>query len=149
MRVDAEEVELAGDHEDDPVEGTEPAVAAGLALGRLDEPMDGLQEPVGLARSDPGEDAVEMSADHVGDFFHRLDLRAQHVTAPAVEQKACNVWLLAGEDLAQVLTVLPGACGARGGHLGEQPLEHSPLCDDELGPVLQQHPALALAIRLV
>ena len=110
--------------------------------------MDGLQEPVGLARGDPGEDAVEMSADHCGDFFHRLALPAQHVTAPALEQEACNVWLLAREDLAQVLTVLPGACGARGGHLGEQPIELRALCGGERGTILQQHPALAPEARV-
>ena len=106
------------------------------------------RNPLGLARGDPGEDAVEMSADHCGDFFHLLDLRAQHVAAPAVEQEACNVWLLAGEDLAQVLAVLPGACGAGRGHLCEQPIALRALCGGERGAILQQPPALAPEARV-
>ena len=119
-----------------------------LRLAAWKSPLMASRNPLGLARGDPGEDAVEMSADHCGDFFHLLDLRAQHVAAPAVEQEACNVWLLAGEDLAQVLAVLPGACGARGGHLGEQPIELRALCHGERGAILQQHPALALEARV-
>ena len=148
VRVDAGEVEFACDHEDDHANGTEPAVSASLALGRPEEPIDGLEEPVGVARGDPGEDAVEMSADHLGDFPYRLDFRAQHVAAPAVEQQGCTVWLLAGEDLAQLFTGLPGACGAGRGHLGEQPIELRARRDGERGAILQQHPALAVEARV-
>ena len=147
-RVNVGEVQLAGDHEADPADGTEPAVSAILGLGRLEELMEGLQELVGLARGVPGEDAFEMSADHVGDFFRRLDLRAHDGAAPVVEQEACTLWLLAGSDLPQVLSVLLGACGAGGGHLGEQSSELMALCGGECGAILQQHPALALEVRV-
>ena len=96
----------------------------------------------------PGEDALEMSTDHLGDFLHRLDLRAQHVAAPAIAQQACNLRLLAGEDLAQFLAILPGACGAGGIHLGEQPIELSALRGSEGGAILQQYPALAREARV-
>ena len=41
MRVEAREVELAGDQEDDGAHGVEPGVAAGLALGGLEQAVDG------------------------------------------------------------------------------------------------------------
>ena len=58
------------------------------------------------------------------------------------------MWLLAGEDLAQVLAVLPGACGAGRGHLGEQPIALRELCGGERGAILQQPPALAPEARV-
>ena len=58
------------------------------------------------------------------------------------------MWLLAGEELAQILAVLPGACGAGRGHLGEQLIELRALCGAERGAILQQHPALALEARV-
>ena len=59
--IDPGEVELAGDEKDDGTDGAEADVSASLALGRLEQPVDGLQEAVGLTRSDPGEDALEMT----------------------------------------------------------------------------------------
>ena len=49
MRVDGLEVQLAGDEGDDGPGGGQPSKAASPALGGLEQPIDGLQEAVGLA----------------------------------------------------------------------------------------------------
>ncbi len=89
----------------------DPAVPEGLALGSMEEPVDGLEEALCLARGDAREDALATSADHLGKFLHRRDLRARHVAAPAVEQEACTVRLRACEGLAQFRAVLPAEWG--------------------------------------
>ena len=48
MLVEGREVELASDEEDDRANGLEATVAAGLALGGLEQPVEGFQEAVGL-----------------------------------------------------------------------------------------------------
>src|SRR5271166_2452319 len=75
MGVERGEVELAGDEEEDGPHGGEARIASGLALGGLEEPVQGLDEAVGLAGLGPSDDAVEMLADHQGDLPHRLDPR--------------------------------------------------------------------------
>jgi len=57
--VDPGEVALAGDHGDDGADGAEVPVSARLALGGLEEAVDRLEEAVGPAGVDPGEDAVK------------------------------------------------------------------------------------------
>ena len=49
MRVDCMEVELAGDQEDDRLDGGQAGESARAALGGLEQAVDGLQEAVGLA----------------------------------------------------------------------------------------------------
>lgn len=94
-----------------------------------------------LAGVDPGEDALEMIADHLGNLFHRLDLRAQYIAPQAIEEPTHDVRLLAGESVPQLLAIMPGTRGARSGHVREQPVELGALRGGELAAVLQQHPA--------
>ena len=60
-------------------------MSASFVLGGLKQAVDALWEAVSLPRSHPGEDALEISADHLSDLLHRLELRGQYVTTPAVE----------------------------------------------------------------
>ena len=54
MRVDLREVESACDQEDHGTNGREPAITAGLALGGLEEAIQGFQEAIGGPRLRPG-----------------------------------------------------------------------------------------------
>jgi hypothetical protein len=60
MRVDRVEVELAGDQEDDCLDGGQAHEAASATLGGLEQAVDGFQEAVGLARLSPRDDAFEV-----------------------------------------------------------------------------------------
>lgn len=60
MRVELAEVELAGDQEEHGPHGFEPAVAAGLTLGRLEQAIERFEEAVGLSGLGPSDDAVEV-----------------------------------------------------------------------------------------
>ena len=71
VRVDAGEVELAGNEEQHGTHGGEAGITAGFALGRLEEAVEGLDEAVGLTGLGPGDDAVEVAADHAGNRLHR------------------------------------------------------------------------------
>ena len=82
VRVDAGEVELTGNEEQYGTHGGEAGVAVGFAFGGLEEAAEGLDEAVGLTGLGPGNNAVEVSADHAGDILHWLDLRAQDIGAP-------------------------------------------------------------------
>src|SRR6266481_9976968 len=108
MGVERGEVELAGNEEENGPHGGEPGVASGLALGGLEEPVEGLDEAVGLAGLGPSDDTVEMLADHPGDLLHRRDLGAQNIGAPLLEHGGDDVDLLAFEDFAQMLAIEPG-----------------------------------------
>ena len=123
MGVEPVEVEFAGDEEDDGAHGLEAAVAAGLALGGLDQAVQRFEEAVGLSGSRPGGDAVEVLADGLGDGLHGFDLGAVHVDAPLVEHAFDDVDLPALEDGGQLLELRPGAGGAFAGGAGEQPDE--------------------------
>ena len=101
MGVDTGEVELAGNEEQHGAHCGKAGVAAGFAFGRLEEAIEGLDEAVGLTSLGPGDDAVEASADHVGDVLHRRDLGAQDIGAPPLEHGGDDVDLLAVEDGAQ------------------------------------------------
>ena len=75
MGVAGGEVELAGNEEQHGAHCGKTGVAAGFAFGRLEEAIEGLDEAVGLTSLGPGDDAVEVSADHAGDVLHRRDPR--------------------------------------------------------------------------
>ena len=137
VRVDAGEVELAGDEEDDGADGAEAPVSSRLALGGLEQAVDRLEEPIGLARINPGEDAIEVLADHGGHVLHRLDLRAQHVAAPAVQESRDNGGLLGDKAVAQLLTIVPGTSGAGAGHASEELIELGAPGAGELAEILQ------------
>ena len=119
MGIDLGEIEFAGEQEDNGTNGGEPAVAAGLAFGGLEQTVDRFEETVGLAGLGPGNDAFEMVTDQLGDGLHRFDLRAQHVSAPLAKQSSYDVDLFAVENLAQLFAVLPRPSGALDGQLGE------------------------------
>src|SRR5262250_1713924 len=96
--VDTGEVELAGNEEQHGAHCGKAGVAAGFAFGRLEEAVEGLDEAVGLTSLGPGDDAVEVPADHAGDILHWLDLRAQDIGAPLLEHGGDDVDPLAIED---------------------------------------------------
>ena len=108
MGVDRGEVELAGNEEQHGAHCGKTGVAAGFTFGRLEEAIEGLDEAVGLTSLGPGDDAVEVSADHAGDVLHRRDLGAQDIGAPLLEHGGDDVDLLAVEDGAQAFAVEPG-----------------------------------------
>jgi hypothetical protein len=62
MRVEFREVEFAGDQEDYGPERVEPAKAAGLAPGGLEQSIQCLQETNGPACLFPRDNALEVAA---------------------------------------------------------------------------------------
>src|SRR6202167_1341328 len=112
MRVEAGEIELAGDEKEDGAHRREARVTASLALGSLKQAVDGLDEAVGLAGLSPGDDAIEVPANHSRHVLHRLDLRVHDVGAPLPQHLGDDMDLLALENLAQLLAIQPGAGGA-------------------------------------
>src|SRR5215467_13564294 len=108
MRVDPHEVEFSGNEEEHSAHGLETRVAPGFAFGGLEEAVQRLDVAVGLPSLRPGDDAVEVLADHPGNLLHRLDFGAQDVGAPLLEHGADDVALLAVEDVAQMLAIEPG-----------------------------------------
>ena len=109
MWVDDAEVQLARDQEDHGPDRGHAREATGATLRRLEQSVDRLEEPVGLARLRPRHDDFQVIAHHGRDRLHRLDLRAHHTGAPMREHRAHHVDLLAREDLAQLLLVDPRA----------------------------------------
>ena len=106
MRVDAGEIEVSGDQEDDGAHRFERAISPGSALGGLKQSIDGFEEPVGLTRLRPGDDAVEVIEDHLRHLFHRLDFGALDVGAP--EASPC-----ARLPRFEFFAGFPRQCGAR------------------------------------
>lgn len=148
MRVKGGEVELPPDHEDDRTNGLEAGVPASLSLGGLEETVKRLEEPIGLSRSGPGDNALEMGTDHAGNRLHRVDLRAHDVGAPLQQQRTDDVNLLAVEDLAELLTVGPGTGGAGRGDMSHEGVQLGALFGVEAVAVLEQHPAHPLEGRV-
>ena len=141
MGVDRGEVELAGNEEQHGAHCGKTGVAAGFTFGRLEEAIEGLDEAVGLTSLGPGDDAVEVSADHAGDVLHRRDLGAQDIGAPVLEHGGDDVDLLAVEDGAQAFAVEPGAGGAFGGGVADQGIEVGARFGRQPLTVLEQCPA--------
>ena len=111
MRVEAGEIELASDEEQDGAHRREAHITAGLTLGGLKQTVDGLDETVGLADLSPGDDTVEVPTNPTYHVFHRIDLRAHDVGAPLPQHLGDDMDLLAFENLAQLLAIQPGAGG--------------------------------------
>ena len=105
MRVDPGEVEFSRDEEEDGSHGGKARIAPGLAFGGLEEAVEGLDEAVGLACLCPGDDALEVLADHSCDVFHRLDLGAQNIGAPLREHGGDDVDLLQSTSLSSSCVV--------------------------------------------
>jgi len=66
MWIDSGEVELACEQENHRSDGLEVSIALCPEFGRLEKAIEGLQEAVGLPRSCPRNDAIEMFPDHAG-----------------------------------------------------------------------------------
>ena len=132
MGVDGGKVEFAGDEEEHCFHSLEAGVSARLSFGGLEQSIDGFDEAVGVARSGPGDDAVEMIADHGGDLLHGLDLGAHDVGAPLSQHGGNDVELPAVEDIAQLFAIEPGAGGALGGELDDEAIEVVGLVGGEL-----------------
>jgi hypothetical protein len=64
VRIDAVEVELAGNQEEHGSHGGKAGVAAGFAFGGLEEAIEGLDEAIGLTGLGPGDNTVEVPADY-------------------------------------------------------------------------------------
>ncbi len=62
MWIEFREVESACEQEDHGTNRGEPAVATRLALGGLEQSVEGFEEAVGLARLRPGNDPFQMVA---------------------------------------------------------------------------------------
>jgi hypothetical protein len=125
MGVDRGEVEPSSDEEDHGFHRLEASVSTRLALGGLKEAVNGFDEAIGLTGLGPSGDAIEMSADHDGDVLHGVDLGAQHIGAPLFQHGGYDVNLLAIENVTQLLSIEPGARGAFGGKLCDEPVEVS------------------------
>ena len=95
MRVDLREVELACDQEDHGADGRESAITAGLALGGLEEAIQGFQEAVGGPRLRPGTNAFKVGSYEAGHGLHGLNLRAGDVGTPRLQHQAYDVDLFA------------------------------------------------------
>jgi len=141
VKVDAGEVELAGNQEQHGAHRGKAGVAAGFAFGRLEETVEGLDEAVGLTGLGPGDNTVEVRADHAGDLLHRRDLGAQNIGAPLLEHGGDDVDLLAVEDGTQSFAVKPGAGGAFGGGLADQSIEVGARIGRQPLAVFEQCPA--------
>ena len=95
MRIDLREVELACDQEDHGADGRESAITAGVALGGLEEAVQGLQEAIGGACLGPGADAIEMGAHEAGHRLHGLDSGTADVGTLRLQHQAHDVDLFA------------------------------------------------------
>ena len=144
MLIEFFEIQLAREQEHGGADGGEISVAAGLAFGGLEEPVDGFQETVGLAGTGPGDDAFKVLADHLGDRLHRLDLGAHDIDGPLPEHGAHDIDLLAAEDLAQLLFVEPGPRSTLGGHLRDEHVELGARGRGKRIAILEQLPAQPL-----
>jgi hypothetical protein len=89
----------------------------------------------------PGDDAVEVAADHAGDVLHRRHLGAQNIGAPLLEHGGDDVDLLAVEDGAQAFAVEPSAGGTFGGGLADQGIEVGARLGGQLLAALERCPA--------
>ena len=144
MGVDRGEVEPSGDEEDHGFHRLEASVSTRLAFGGLEQAVDGLDKAIGLAGLGPGDDPIEMTADHDGDLLHRPDLGAQDVSAPLLEHGGYDVDLLTVENVAQLLPIEPCARCALGGELRDQPVKVSSLLVRMPASILEQSPAQPL-----
>ena len=84
------EVDFSGDQEDDRLDRSEAGESTRTAFGGLEQSVDGLQKPIGLARLCPGYDALQVGAYHLGDILHWLDLGAHHAIAPVRRKRVGN-----------------------------------------------------------
>ena len=98
----------------------------------------------GLSGLGPGDNAVEVLADHPGDLLHWRDARTHDIGAPLPEHGGDDIDLLAVEDGAQMFAIDPGAGGAFAGGLGDQGVKVGPVGGGQAVAVLKQRPAQSL-----
>jgi len=67
--------------------------------------------------------AIQVPAHHRGELLHRLDLAAHDAGTPVQQHLSHDVDLLALENLAKLLLVDPGLCGAYTRHASDQCIE--------------------------
>lgn len=144
MRVEALEVQPAGDEEDDRPDGGRPIEAAGSPLGGLEQAVDGFQESVGLTGLRPGHDALQMAAHKRGNLLHRVDLGAHDADVPVLDRGAHDVDLFSVQDLAQLLLVDPVTGRAREPGGGDERVQRGTGLGLEAEGVLEQRSAHAL-----
>ncbi len=75
------EVEFADYQEENDPDRGDSSEATGAVLGCLEQVVDGLQETIGLACLSPSHDTLHVSANHLGDLLHRIDLGSHHESA--------------------------------------------------------------------
>ena len=107
MRIDGVKVEFSSDQEDDRLDGFDARETARFTLGGLKQTVDGLKKTVGLSGLRPGDNALQMRANHLGHLLHRIDLGAHHTGAPMLKRDAHHVDLFAIKNFAQLFLVDP------------------------------------------
>ena len=144
MWVDVAEIKFPGKQEDDSADGGEVAVSTCLALGGLEQAVDGFEEAVGLAGLSPGDDAIEMSADHLCHDLHRFDFGAHHVAGPLGEHGAYDVDLLALHDFPQLFLIEPSTGSALGRDLRDERIQIGARLRRQASAIPQKLPAQSL-----
>ena len=91
MRIDLREVASACDQEDHGADGRESAITAGLALGGLEEAIQGLQEAIGGPRLRPGTNAFKVGSYEAGHGLHGLDSGTADVGTLRLQHQAHDV----------------------------------------------------------
>ena len=104
------EVELAGEQIDHGLEVSRGAVAAGFGLGRLDQAVDALDQPVGDLAVEPTQDAVPVALDGACGLDHRFEPAVGGPEVPLLQESGGR---LGGGLLIEVLEGQPDLIGAR------------------------------------
>lgn len=111
MRIESLEIEFASDENDHGAHGLDLRVAPRLPFGRLEQPIEGFEEPIVLPRLRPRHDSIEVLTDHSGYVFHWNSLGSPHVRAPLLEHGRHDMDRFAGQNLAKLF---PGQAGPDG-----------------------------------
>lgn len=148
MRVEAREIEVAGDKKRRDSDGFEARFTTRFALGSLIQAVGGLDEAVDLAGLSSGDDAVEVPANQTRDVLHLLDLRAHDVGAPLLQHLGDDMDLLALENPAKLLAIQPCAGGALGRALPNKSPVVGQLRQIQFVGVLEQQPAHPFEFRV-
>lgn len=140
MRVEAMEIELASDQEYHRAHGVNAGVATRTTFGGLEQTIERFEETVGLPSLRPGDDTVEVIADHLGNLLHGFDFGAHDMGTPLRQQGRKDIDLFARENLTQLFTVQPGSRSTLGCDMSDQRIQIGGLTDRQPAPVLEQRP---------
>ena len=119
MWINRPKTELAREQENHGSRSAQASVSSSFPLSRLEQPIERFEKAIGLSTSDPGHDAIEVLPDHLGHLLHGVDLGAHDIGTPLQQHTSNDVDLLALQNLAQLLPVLPSASRAQAGQPGE------------------------------